>query len=82
MVSHPPVCLTCLLPIRLSAGGVSQSLESDMPMELTYLLAAEELTVTANPLYPDGGLVHQLDVGHGDCHDPGCDLGASVDSRK
>ena len=24
-----------------------------MPMELTYLLAAEELTVTANPLFPN-----------------------------
>ena len=41
-----------LLTFRLSAEEVSLCLEGDMPMELTYLLAAEQLTVQANPLLP------------------------------
>ena len=52
-----------------------------MPMELTYLLAAEELTVTANPLFPVCELVHELDVGYGDCHDPGRNLGSPIDGE-
>jgi F-type H+-transporting ATPase subunit a len=47
--------LDLLLPIRRVPEACSRSLESNTPMELTYLLAAEQLTVTANPLIPKAG---------------------------
>ena len=71
-------CRDSLAPIRQSAGAVSLSLESDMPMELTYLLAAETHG-DAEHADSESELVHKLDVGDGDCHDPGGDLGAPID---